>query len=191
MKKLFITLIATILLSPIFAQSEHLTFKGIPIDGSLTDFTTQMKQKSFTHIATEDGTAAFVGEFASYKNCTIGVLCSKSTKIVNKVGVIFPKCDTWSKLYSNYSHLKEMLTIKYGEPTESTEKFQSYTEPTDDITRMSYVKYDNCKYTTSWVTEKGTIELEITHQDYDCHVVLHYWDKINTEKVTNSAIDDL
>lgn len=191
MKKLFITLIATILLSPIFAQSEHLTFKGIPIDGSLTDFTTQMKQKNFTHLATEDGTAAFAGDFASYKNCTIGVRCSKSTQIVNIVGVIFPKYDTWSKLYSNYSHLKEMLTIKYGEPTESTEKFQSIIEPTDDNMKMRYVELDNCKYTTSWVTEKGTIELMITHIDDDCHVVLHYWDKINTEKVTSSAIDDL
>lgn len=191
MKKLFITLIATILLSPIFAQSEHLTFKGIPIDGSLADFSNQMMQKGFTYLGTEDGSAVFTGEFASYKNCTIGVLCSKSTKIVSKVGVIFPECDTWSKLYSNYSHLKEMLTIKYGEPTESTEKFQSIIEPTDDNMKMRYVELDNCKYTTSWVTEKGTIELEITHQDYDCHVVLHYWDKINTEKVTSSAIDDL
>lgn len=191
MKKLFITLIFTTLLSPIFAQSEHLTFKGIPIDGSLAEFSKQLIQKGFHHVGTEDGTAAFVGEFAAYKNCTIGVISSKGTNVVSKVGVIFPKCDTWSKLYSNYSNLKEMLTIKYGEPTESTEEFQSYREPTDDNSKMLEVKQDRCRYTTSWVTEKGTIELEISNQDFACFVVLHYWDKINTEKVNNSAIDDL
>ena len=190
MKKLFITLIATILLSPIFAQSEHLTFKGIPIDGSLTDFTTQMKQKSFTHLATEDGTAAFVGEFASYKNCTIGVLCSKSTQIVSKVGVIFPKCDTWPKLYSNYSQLKELLIIKYGEPTEITEMFQG-NEPDDDNLKMLDVQMNRCKYISLWETEKGTIILAITYANYKSFVTLVYEDKINSDAVRNSALDDL
>lgn len=190
MKKLFITLLATVLLAPIFAQTEHMKFKGIPIDGSLADFTNQMKQKGFIYFGAEDGIAAFTGEFASYKDCTIEVLSSQSTKTVSKVGVFFPKCDTWAQLYGNYSQIKELLIIKYGEPAESTEMFQSFVSD-DDNSRIFEAEMNRCKYNSTWETEKGTIRLEIANDNFTCYVALHYWDKINTKAVRNSALDDL
>ena len=85
-----------------------------------------------------------------------------------------------------------MLTQKYGEPTKSIEKFDTYSEPRDDNMRMYEVRMDRCVYVATWETEKGDIELVIDHADYSsCFVKLSYWDKINTEKVTSSAIDDL
>ena len=193
MKKLLFILLSIAFLTPAFAQSNnHMTFKGIPIDGSLSDFTAKMKQKGFTHLGTQDGVALFSGEFAAYKDCTIGAVSSKSTNTVNKVAVMFSDCDTWSQLYGNYSRLKEMLIQKYGEPTENIEKFDTYSEPRDDNMRMLEVKMDRCVYVATWKTEKGDIELAIEHADFSsCFVRLSYWDKINTEKVTNSAIDDL
>lgn len=192
MKKLLFILLSMTILAPAIAQNNsHMTFKGIPINGNLSDFTAQMKQKGFTHLATQDGIAAFTGEFAAYKECTIAAVSSKSTNTVSKVAVIFPEYDTWSKLYGNYSQLKEMLTQKYGEPIECVEKFDSYTEPRDDNSRMHEVRMDRCKYVTTWRTEKGDIELAIVHADFTSSVRLSYWDKINTEKVTNSAMDDL
>lgn len=173
-------------------NAAHMTFKGIPINGSLSDFTVKMKQKGFSHLGTQDGTALFSGEFAGYKNCTIGAVSSKNTNVVSKVVVIFPEKDTWSRLYADYSNLKSMLTRKYGEPTENVEKFDSYSEPDDDADRMYEVEFDRCKFISVWETEKGDIELTIDHQGVSsCYVRLSYWDKINTEKVTNSAIDDL
>ena len=193
MKKLLFILLSIAFLTPAFAQSNnHMTFKGVPIDGSLSDFTVKMKQKGFTHLGTQDGVALFSGEFAAYKDCTIGAVSSKNTNTVSKVGVMFPKCETWSQLYRNYNQLKEMLTQKYGEPTEGAERFDSSYEPRDDNMRMLEVKMDRCVYIATWETEKGNIELAIDHADYsDCFVRLIYWDKINTEKVTSSAIDDL
>ncbi len=193
MKKLLFILLSIVFLTPVFAQSnDHMTFKGVPIDGSLSDFTIKMKQKGFTLLGTQDGVALFNGEFAAYKDCTIGAVSSKSTNTVSKVGVIFPECETWSQLYRNYGQLKEMLTQKYGEPTENIEKFDSYSEPRDDNMRMYEVKMDRCVYVAIWETKKGDIELAIDHADFSsCFVRLSYWDKINTEKVTNSAIDDL
>ena len=38
-------------------QSEHLTFKGVPIDGTLNDFVTKMTQNGFTNSGTENGKA--------------------------------------------------------------------------------------------------------------------------------------
>ena len=60
-RNLFLLLFAIVTLST-FAQttSEHLTFKGVPIDGTLTEFVSKLKQKGLTHIGTEDGTAMSV-----------------------------------------------------------------------------------------------------------------------------------
>lgn len=193
MKKLLFILLSIAFLTPVSAQNNtHMTFKSMPIDGSLSDFTTKMKQKGFTHLWTQDGVALFSGEFAAYKDCTIGVVSSTSTNTVCKISVRFPERETWFQLYQNYSHLKEMLTQKYGEPTLNVEKFDSSYEPEDDNSRIHELRMDRCVYVSTWETEKGDIALAIEHADYtDCFVRLIYWDKINMEKVTRSAIDDL
>ena len=90
-----------------FAQkSEHLTFKGVPIDGTLNEFVSKMKQNGFTHLGTEDGTAILNGDFAGYKDCYVGVSTLKQNDLVHKIAVIFPDNDTWSTLSGNYFDLK-------------------------------------------------------------------------------------
>ena len=84
-----------------------------------------MEGNGFTHISTEDGIALLKGDFASYKNCTVGVARLKQKDLVSKITMMFPVSDTCSYLWSNYSSLKEMLTEKYGEPSKCVEKFQS------------------------------------------------------------------
>ena len=192
MKKFIFLILSCFAMIALNAQVEHMAFKGIPIDGSLSDFTLKMKQKGYVHQGTQDGIALFSGEFAAFKNCVIGVVSSKSTGVVNKVAVAFPENETWAQLYGTYNRLKEMLTQKYGNPVEVVERFDGYSEPNDDNSRMHEVKMDRCKYETSWTTSKGDIEIRISHEGFSsCFVVLSYWDEINTEKVKNSAIDDL
>ena len=192
MRKLVFLILSCFALITLNAQTEHMTFKGIPIDGSISDFVVKMKQKGFTHEGTQDGVALFTGEFAAHKNCKIGAISAKSTGVVSKVAVIFPENETWAQLYGTYNQLKEMLTQKYGDPLEVVERFEGYSEPDDDNSRMLEVKMDGCKYETSWKTSKGDIEIKISHDGFSsCFVVLSYWDEINTEKVKNSAIDDL
>jgi len=188
MKKLMVFIIALISVFSAYAQnsSGHMTFKGIPIDGSLADFTVKMKQKGFSYVGTRDGVAMFSGEFASYKGCTVGVVSLQSTGVV-KVAAIFPSCKTWSQLYDTYSFLKGMLIQKYGEPAQNMEIFQGV-EPDDDSAKIYEVEFDRCRYISQWETAKGSIELKIDHAETSsCFVTLTYWDKINTEK----AIDDL
>lgn len=70
MKKFFSFLILAFVTSAIaLAQndSEHMTFKGIPIDGALNEFVAKMKQAGFTYIVTQDGIAVFQGDFAGRK----------------------------------------------------------------------------------------------------------------------------
>ncbi len=197
MKAVLTTIFCFVLTVTIFAQNntettEHMTFKGVPIDGTLNEYISKMKQSGFTLIGTEDGVAMLKGDFAAYKGCIIGVATLKGKDLVSKITVIFPAQETWSSLSSNYYNLKELLTEKYGEPSEIVEKFDTHSEPYDDRDRMHAVKMDNCKYYTIYELEKGSVQISIDHQSViSCFVTLTYFDKLNSEKVRQKAIDDL
>lgn len=196
MKKYLLLVLAFSSFTSIQAQfiSEHLSFKGVPIDGKLEEYVSKMKQNGFTHIQTDNGTAYLNGDFAGYKDCYVGVTTLKQKDLVHKISVVFSEKDTWSKLSTNYFELKKMITEKYGKPTEEVEKFDvsSYAQPKDDNAKLYEEKFDRCKYYTIWQTEKGEIQLSIDHSDVtSCFVKLTYLDKINAAIVNAKAKDDL
>ena len=164
MKAKFLTTLFLLTTVISFAQSqksEHLTFKNVPIDGTLTEYVSKMKQNSFTHIGTENETASLKGDFAGYKDCMVEVSTLKQKDLVHKISVIFPTRKTWSTLFGNYIDLKEMLTEKYGKPTGLVEKFDGGYSPEDDRMKMSMVWSDKCKYHSIWQIEKGVIKLSV------------------------------
>ena len=197
MKKYFCLMFFTATVISSLAQtksdsSKHLRFKSVPINGTLDEFVLQMKKSGFTHTGTNDGLAILEGDFASYKSYIVGVSTLKTKDLVSKIAVLFPNHDTWSSLSSNYFDLKEMLSEKYGKPSESVEKFQSYAEPKNDNDKMYQVQFDKCKYYTIYKTENGTIQLSIEHEGVTkCFIKLAYFDKINGETVKKQALDDL
>lgn len=197
MKKTLITLFLSLTVCISFAQtnidsSKHLTFKGVPLDGTLDQYVLKMKQSGFKNLSTKDGVAMLQGEFAGYKNCYVGVSTLKQKDLVYKIGVLFSEKDTWSTLSGNYFDLKTMLTEKYGNPSEVVEKFDAYSEPRDDRSKMFEVEFDRCKYYSIWTTDKGEIQLSIDHDGIkSCFVKLTYWDKINGAAIKKQALDDL
>ncbi|MBR4553920.1 MAG: hypothetical protein IKO20_09435 [Bacteroidaceae bacterium] len=194
MKKHFLTFIFSLLTLCSYAQTEnpHLTFKGVPIDGTLNQFVQKMRLKGFTFMGTQDGITLLEGDFAGYKGCIVGVSTLDKKDLVNMIVVMFPELNTWSSLYGNYSTLKELLTEKYGRPSDVIEKFEGYSEPRDDNSRMHEVKMDRCKYISVFETSKGTIELQIAHGELlNCFIVLRYLDKINGNEIRQQALDDL
>ena len=197
MKTIFTSLFFALTILTVVAQdssniSKHLIFKGVPIDGPLDKYVSKMKLNGFTHIGTEDGTAVLKGEFAGYKDCTVGVSTLKQKDLVHKIAVIFPQQKTWSTLYGNYFDLKEMLTEKYGQPSDVIEKFDSYSQPRDDDSKMYEVKFDRCKYYSIYEIEQGTIQLSIEHDGVSsCFIKLAYFDKINSNIVKEKAKGDL
>jgi hypothetical protein len=197
MKTIFSSILCLLIIATSFAQNnsdsnEHMTFKGVPIDGTLNEYVLKMKNSGFTHVGTETGIAMLKGDFAGYKGCMVGVATLKQKDLVSKITVIFPESDTWSSLSSDYYNLKELLTEKYGEPSDVVEKFDSRSEPRDDRGRMYAVKMDNCKYYTTYETEKGSIQLSIDHESVmSCYVRLSYFDKINSKIIREKAKRDL
>ena len=195
MRTLFLSFLAVIMAMSTFAQtSEHMSFKGVPIDGTLNEYVAKMKQSGFQYLGAEDGTALLNGDFAGYKNCHVAVTTLKKIDLVHKIGVIFPNQETWSRLYSNYSDLKQMLTEKYGNPNEEVELFdvKPFQLPLDDNMKMHQVGMDNCKFYTVWKTHKGEIQLSIDHSGFtSCFVKVVYFDRINSAIINEKAKDDL
>ena len=98
-------------------KSTHLKFKGVPIDGKLDEFKSRMKRKGFKHIGTQDNAEILQGDFADFKECMIYVSTLDNKDLVSKISVVFPEQKQWKYLYGDYTHLKELLTEKYGKPS--------------------------------------------------------------------------
>lgn len=135
------------------------------------------------------------GDFAGFKNYIVGVSTLKNCDVVCHIAVLFPDKETWSAVLIDYEHLKTILTEKYGTPSDSRERFfDNYIDnSTGNILIMSALHNDKYEWYTIFTTELGSIELSIIPaDDYDEGMVrLSYYDKANSEKVRNAAMDDL
>lgn len=191
MKKILIILLITVSTISLKAQ-EHLTFKGVPIDGTLDTYVDNMQKAGFSFIGKQEGIALLTGDFAGHRNCTVAVITLESMDIVNKITVLFDTYQDWANMHDNYSILKDLLSTKYGKHQNCVEKFEGYIQPRDDNSRMHELSMDRCKYITTWETDKGFIELQITKGQYSGGMVsLSYWDKINTMSIKEKALEDL
>lgn len=172
----------------------HLTFKGVPIDGSLKTFVSRMKEKGFkaSFFSTDDGQANLTGDFAGYKDCIVRVCTIDGQDIVSGIDVRFPDEDQWEYLEDDYLELKELLTEKYGKPTSCIEKFNSSIAKSSDSNKMLCVKADDCIYETVYETPLGYVTLKIEHDGpLHCFAFLIYSDKVNSATVRERAIEDL
>lgn len=190
MKRLFLFFVV-LCVSHFMMGQEHMKFKGVEIDGSLSEMVTKLKAKGFTYLGAEDGIALLQGDFAGYRDCQIVVLSMKETGKVNAIAVAFPNREEWSSLEGDYDRLKSMLTEKYGEPMRVIEKFQSDYVPDNRFKWMNLMS-DQCTWMSEFEVLNGTIELYMNKVDYDeAAVILKYYDKVNTDVVRASAMDDL
>lgn len=191
MKTRFAFIFALLFPLMLFAQGEHLTFMGIPLDGTLDQFTTKLTKKGFSKISEEKSLAALAGDFAGYKECVVIVSTLNQKDLVYSAAVIFPPCNQWSSLESNYFSIKNMLTTKYGEPVKVVEEFQGG-EPNSDNSKFIKLQLDECNYKTGFETENGRIFLALAHEGLiGCYVILGYVDNINEQLASAAAINDL
>ncbi len=95
------------------SSSTPLSFKGIPMTGSLSAFGQELVKAGFR----SNGNGTYTGDFAGYSDCKLTVVGNP----VQGVRVDFPVIKDWDSLEKSYDSLQASLTQKYGiEPT--TEK---------------------------------------------------------------------
>lgn len=189
MRKFLFTLAFALMAMVTFAQDEHMTFKGIPMQGPLNDFVQKLKGKGFTLMESTKETAVLNGKFATYDNCYVCVYTEKNN--VSSVAVMFPEQETWNAITRRYYNLKEMLTEKYGAPVATIERF-SDREPVSDVMRFYAILKDECKYQSTFETKNGSMILSMIKVNFNtASVVIRYTDNINEEELRKTMMDDL
>lgn len=176
MKKVLLSIVLVMTSLVCIAQVDHMSFKGVPINGKLNSFVSKLEAQGFSVEYKQDDAAVLSGEFAGKSDCTIMVISTKVSNIVWKVVVQFPEKTSWYSLKGEYNSFKESYTKKYGEPT-SYEFFSSpYYE--GDGYELQALKSEKCMWASYFSTSQGTIILELT--DGKCTQVV-YEDGINVK----------
>ncbi len=193
MKKFMIFFILTFLSVSLSAQ-EHLTFKNIPIEGSVSAYVAKLEAVGFYLLHENDGRSAILqGSFAGFDDCTVYVIGSKSSKTVWKVVVGLPHQLSWSSTRSRYEDFKESYTAKYGKPADSFEFFIDPYEKGDGY-ELQAIKLEKGYYTTFWELSAGTIFVGISaSNNSDGWVRLVYEDAAGVEimnREKNQIIED-
>ncbi len=168
---------------------EHLSFKGIPIEGSMTKFCQKLKAKGFTQFGRDNNVTIFTGDFTG-RQATIGVGATDDGKSVHSVIVIFDESDEWNTLVSTYDYYKSLYTRKYGEPSACREYNPSYRN--SNISLMYELGQGTVTYASAWVVTGGTIELSIDKSgDSDGVVIIRYRDAQNVETKIQKDLEDI
>jgi len=96
------------------SSTTPLSFKGIPMTGSLSAFGSELVKAGFRN----SGNGTYTGTFAGYSGCKV---TPSGSNPVREVRVDFPVISDWDALEKSYDNLQASLTRKYGiEPVTST-----------------------------------------------------------------------
>lgn len=191
MKKALSIILALCFTLTCLAQ-EHLSFKGIPITGSMTDFCKKLQNKGFSKIGTQEGVILFAGDFTG-RNAYVGVASTPNGKDVFAVGVTFDSSNDWNSLVNTYDYYKELYTRKYGN-TSFCKEYNPSKSNSNTIMLFDLCQ-GNLVWASSWTAEGGTIELSIEKANdnyYDSGVVvIKYRDAQNTENKIQQDLEDI
>ena len=173
----------------IMAQ-EHLSFKGIPIEGSMTAFCQKLKAKGFTSIDRDNNSTLFTGDFTG-RNATVGVTATDDGKNVFAVIVFFDPSGEWNTLVNTYDYYKDLYTRKYGKPSVSKEKNPARSD--SNIALMAEVDQGTVVYGSAWEVTGGDIQLSIEKSAgvYEGMVMIRYRDSQNVETKIQKDLEDI
>lgn len=174
-------------------ERQHLTFKGIPIDGTPEEFGRKLETLGFEYDCKSQGVYWYRGgSFAGYSDCEVAVKAYDN--LVYEVVAILPTQYRWNHLYNDYCTLVSSLKKKYGEPYYSKEEFvstPSYIDLDDDNDKYSEVKVGHCKYYTGFSVGYGlTGRVHIEIKASGC-VGLYYTDSYNEYLKARAVENDL
>lgn len=189
MKKTFIALMLLLSASCGYAQ-EHLSFKGIPIEGSLNAFCQKLKSKGFVETDILDSnTRLFKGPFTG-RQVTVGIAATDDGQDVFSVIVFLPKSDEWNNLVSTYRNFKDLYTEKYGNPTTCEENTPSTYN--SNSTNMYDLSQGRVSYYCVFKVSGGVIRISIENAWRNKgQVTISYLDEQNADAKRQRDLDDI
>ena len=185
MKKIVISFFLLMITVCSFAQTEHVKFMGIPLNGTIQQFHQKLVGKGCKHDVKlsgmmAKGTRAFNGTFAGNK-ATIFVYYDENTNIVYRAKAVI-NCSGDGIRDGQFNDIKNLLDTKYG--TLLSEKGSH-----EDYDAYSYIIFsDNADEMI------GHVDLYVTKQEFGYHEYsLHvdYYDYANNLKHDRKRLDDI
>ncbi len=150
----------------LFGQDNHITFKGIPVDGTIKEFTVIMENNGFSFITESDRTlqAGFMGKFSG-EECIITAAFTPASKTVWSVSAHFPEDDSWYYLSTKYDRFKSLMEEKYGKPDTD---FHFFSRPYKDMDghELDALYEKKCHYHCSFKVDNGTVMLSLESVHY-------------------------
>lgn len=188
MKQLLFTL--CIICSVFFANAqEHLSFKGIPIEGSITTFCQKLMAKGFSQIGKEKNIRLFKGNFTG-RNASVAVEATDNGQDVHTVYVIFDESDSWKVLVNTYEQYKDLYIEKYGQPSKCMEYNPSHTET--NTSQMLDLNEGKVTYASIFNAPGGSITISIVAgKFYKGFVGIRYEDTQNVNNKRKSDLDEI
>lgn len=189
MKKNVFILVFLFIAINVFAQ-QHLSFKGIPLQGSMVEFCKKLEGKGFISMGKESNVSLFSGDFTG-RNATVGVTATDNGENVFAVVVLFDSSEEWNTLVNTYSYYKDLYIRKYGEPAASKEYNPAYTNSNSLL--MAELDQGRVVYNTVWKVDGGDIQLSIEKSSgfHEGLVVIRYRDAQNVESKIQSDLEDI
>lgn len=189
-KFIVVAVLSFLVVGNVWAIEERLTFKGIPIEGSLASFTLQLKTKGFTQISKEKTVNLFKGNFTG-KTAIIEVMATQDGKSVQSVFVHLDPSGDWNTLESTYDYYKSLYTKKYGRPISHVEKNPARSEKNDDL--MKELMNGKVRYVSTWEVSGDKIELSIIKAEEPGQgtVIIRYRDTVSDENKIKKALEDI
>lgn len=183
MKKSFTTLLLAVLTLILWGgvsaqNSKHLTFQGIPIDGTVERFASKLEKQGFT-IVREPDTKEIIclkGRFAGYNDCLIDLPPADSSQHIQSVNVLFPKNKDFSVIMSQYRKISTMMKQKYGKPIDEIKL-----DDGDEEILKENLLTENPLFLLIFDSEPGGIYVAISRdsEDGSYFMALSYQDEIN------------
>lgn len=177
-KKVLAALFLFMLCTTVFAQ--HMKFMGIPIDGTISSFTTKLQSKGI-RISAYNKTACkglrlFTGVYYGHK-AEFGVFYDPSSKIVYAAQATIER-NNYNYLKALYDEIFESISKKYQGEYEEGEYngFPSVTCNIDLKTSANFFE--------------GTIDLSFSEDDDAYYLHVHYRDEANCRKYEPDDEDD-
>ena len=179
MKRIFSFFVMLVLTLGVMAQTQHMKFMGIPLNGTISAFHQKLVAKGCKHDvevsnAVGAGGRAFDGTFFGEK-ANIYVYYNAKTKVVYRAKACIDRSSE-DDIIRKYNEVKSALEEKYP---------NAYMDKREDFGYESL----------SFYTDQGAIGLYVIKYDdvYPTEYTLHidYTDDVNFKKNENSKMNDL
>lgn len=169
----------------------HILFKQVPVDGSLEEFTSNLRAVGMSFLGIRDDEALMEGRFAGVDGAKVRAFASGG--VTWKVVADLPAFENWTSVKKQYLFFKRSLASKYVVEPKSVERFPAYC-PEGSAREHVAFREETATYTSEFSVPNGTVTLSVlpvTAGAGRLFLRMEYVDELNSMLRDSELFDDL